>query len=304
MSFTEKEKGIREAESAKGSVILAEDLQLALKMKDIYPETLVESGLKFIRRDVDGDKYYFLVNHTSDMIDSWLMLNTEGKMVMMMDPLSGRKGIADASPINHKIQVRVKLKSGESVILRTYNTMVKDKNWIYQGLEKPQKKISGTWNLKFIQGGPEIPKEQNLKELVSWTELDDTSARKFSGTAIYHLSFSLVEKDRYDYVLRLGDVRESAHVWVNGKDAGILWSVPYEVRIGRFLKKGENILTIEVVNLMANRIRDMDRNKMIWRKFHEINFVDLNYKPFDASGWELQPSGLLGPVSLLPVELN
>ena len=28
----------------------------------------------------------------------------------------------------------------------------------------------------------------------------------------------------------------------------------------------------------------------------EINFVNINYKPFDAANWPLTPSGLLGPV--------
>ena len=33
----------------------------------------------------------------------------------------------------------------------------------------------------------------------------------------------------------------------------------------------------------------------------EINFVNINYKPFDAAGWPLAPSGLLGPVTLTPL---
>ncbi len=37
---------------------------------------------------------------------------------------------------------------------------------------------------------------------------------------------------------------------------------------------------------------------MDWKIFHEINFVDHNYKKFDASKWPLTPSGLLGPVRL------
>jgi hypothetical protein len=33
----------------------------------------------------------------------------------------------------------------------------------------------------------------------------------------------------------------------------------------------------------------------------EINFVNINYKPFDAAAWPLTPSGLLGPVTLTPL---
>jgi hypothetical protein len=49
---------------------------------------------------------------------------------------------------------------------------------------------------------------------------------------------------------------------------------------------------------MANRIRQMDQNKEQWRNYHEINFVNIDYKPFDASGWKPMASGLLGPVTI------
>jgi hypothetical protein len=101
-------------------------------------------------------------------------------------------------------------------------------------------------------------------------------------------------------VLDLGEVHESAHVWINGEDAGILWSIPFKTRIGKFLKPGKNEIRIEVANLMANRIKYMDEQKIPWRRYHEINFVNINYTDFDASGWKLQPSGLIGPVVITP----
>ncbi len=56
---------------------------------------------------------------------------------------------------------------------------------------------------------------------------------------------------------------------------------------------------MEVTNLAANRIADLDRRKVPWKQFHEINFVNIDYKLFDASGWPALDSGLLGPVRLL-----
>jgi hypothetical protein len=91
-------------------------------------------------------------------------------------------------------------------------------------------------------------------------------------------------------------VDESAHVWVNGKDAGIIWSIPFQARIGKFLRPGKNVIRVEVANLMANRIRDMDKKGIPWRNYHEINFVNINYKPFNAAGWKPMASGLIGPV--------
>ena len=64
-----------------------------------------------------------------------------------------------------------------------------------------------------------------------------------------------------------------------------------------------NTLEIEVTNLSANRIKDMDERKVNWKIFHEINFVNIDYKKFDASIWPLMPSGLIGPVKLISANL-
>jgi hypothetical protein len=61
---------------------------------------------------------------------------------------------------------------------------------------------------------------------------------------------------------------------------------------------------------MANRIAYLDRNNIEWKKFYNINFparLDENRNDqglFDASGWEPAPSGLVGPVSLIPQEIT
>jgi hypothetical protein len=66
--------------------------------------------------------------------------------------------------------------------------------------------------------------------------------------------------------------------------------------------QAHNMLTIEVTNLAANRIADLDRRGVNWKAFHEINFVNRDYKPFDASKWPLRDSGLIGPVQLVPLK--
>jgi hypothetical protein len=102
-------------------------------------------------------------------------------------------------------------------------------------------------------------------------------------------------------MLDLGDVRESARVRLNGRDVGTVWSLPMRLRVGTHLKAGRNVLELDVTNLAANRIRDLDQRKVSWKIMREINFVNINYKPFDAAGWPLTPSGLLGPVTLTPL---
>ena len=101
------------------------------------------------------------------------------------------------------------------------------------------------------------------------------------------------------YILDLGDVRETAKINVNGVNVGTLFAVPYKIDITEYIKEGENELAIEVCNLPANRIAKLDRDGVKWRKFKEINVVDLNYKNTLYDQWLPMPSGLCSDVKLL-----
>src|SRR5439155_7331123 len=129
-------------------------------------------------------------------------------------------------------------------------------------------------------------------------------AKRFAGTARYRIQFDAPRQSSDDWLLDLGRVCESARVRVNGQEVATLWCPPFQAHLGQFLKPGKNTLEIDVTNLAANRIADLDRRGVDWRAFHEINFVNKNYKPFDASSWPLRDSGLLGPVQLIPLSLN
>ena len=124
------------------------------------------------------------------------------------------------------------------------------------------------------------------------------------ATGLYSTNIQIPETNADDWLLNLGDVRESATVRINGVEVATLWSVPFEVRIGQYLKQGNNNLEIEVTNLSANRIADLDRNKIPWRKFKEINMVDLNYSKSTYDNWETLISGLNGDVKLIPLYSN
>jgi hypothetical protein len=55
---------------------------------------------------------------------------------------------------------------------------------------------------------------------------------------------------------------------------------------------------IEVTNLPANRIADLDRRGVKWRKMEDINVVNINYKKTLYNEWEPVPSGLASTVKL------
>jgi hypothetical protein len=103
--------------------------------------------------------------------------------------------------------------------------------------------------------------------------------------------------------LQLGDVRESAKVWLNDQYLGTLWSNPYQITI-KNLKKGKNSLRIQVTNSGSNRIKAKEARGESWKIFYEINMVSLDYKPFDASTLDILKAGLLEDPLLTPLEIS
>jgi hypothetical protein len=75
--------------------------------------------------------------------------------------------------------------------------------------------------------------------------------------------------------------------------------VPFVLDCQDALKAGKNTLRIEVTNLPTNRIADLDRKGVEWRKMKEINVVDINYKRTTYAGWAPVASGLNSTVKLV-----
>ena len=101
----------------------------------------------------------------------------------------------------------------------------------------------------------------------------------FSGEIQYRAVFHLPEDG--NYLLNLGRVGETADVMVNGKRAGTKILPPYEFDISDLVHKGENTLCITVSNTNVFERRDAFSKYLL-----------------------LEPSGLLGPLTLQRYEKN
>lgn len=320
MMFEDVSAGLAEYNTGKGSVLLAKGtegfpadsagLVHALEYKGIYRETLGDRGLKFTRRDHGNGKYYYIVNHTSRDIDTIVTINSTRRTVLLLDPQNGRMGTAAAPAMNpatgnnpvETASVRLQVPSGGALFVKTTDSSYAGTPaWDYFVPAGESILYGQEWTLSFTRGGPVLPGKRLLDEPGLWTGLPGDEMQHFSGSAEYATEFYIDRLTHDEYLLCLGDVRESARVRINGQDAGTAWSNPFSLKVGQHLREGTNILKIEVANLMANRIRYMDREEIEWRVFHDINFVSLFYTPFDASGQEALESGLGGPVRLLPL---
>ena len=155
------------------------------------------------------------------------------------------------------------------------------------------------WTLTFTEETPQVNQSYNLKQLQTWETLGD-AARITMGTGVYTTTVKLNKKQAVKrWIIDLGDVRESARVYVNGQLVGCAWSVPFTLECSGVFHQGKNEIRIEVTNLPANRIAELDRQGVKWRKMKEINVVDLNYKRTTYEGWEPVKSGLASTVKLV-----
>jgi hypothetical protein len=287
-------------------VLVGSDLATLLEEAKVPREPMADQGLWSVRRGRDdGGRDYFVVNRSKQAVDGWVTLGTPAASVVVMDPMfADRAGVAATRRgSDGSTQVYLQIKQGDSRVLRTFaDAAVSGRKWSYVEPAGEPITLSGNWHVHFVEGGPELPRDFETKELASWTTLGDDNAKRFAGTARYVLQFDAPAGGANDVMLDLGKVCESARVALNGQPVATLFCEPYQVDVGRFLKPGTNTLEVELTNLAANRIADLDRRGVQWKAFHEVNFVNKDYKPFDASKWPLRESGLLGPVRLTPMK--
>jgi len=153
--------------------------------------------------------------------------------------------------------------------------------------------IPGPWQVRFDPkwGAPD---KVTFDKLTSWTQHSEPGIKFYSGKATYRTTFTFEEKidRRKEYWLDLGKVEDVgiARVRLNGRDLGILWTMPFRADISDVLKPGRNLLEADVINSWRNRLVG-DRDLSQSRRYTKTN---ITIRP----EWKLLESGLLGPVTI------
>lgn len=97
---------------------------------------------------------------------------------------------------------------------------------------------------------------------------------RFSGTFRYETEFEWSGPSG-SVLLELGEVYETAEVWLNGEQAGVKLCPPYRLEIDGLVRQGNNKLVIEVTNTLVKDQHD-----------------------YLSAFAQQEPSGLMGPVRL------
>jgi len=285
-------------------VVVCGALGVALVQGGVAPERMFSKpGLMCIRRRLPDGTFYFIANPvTNSAVEGWVPLARVTRSAAILDPMTGGAGIARLRTAGETgTEVFLQLQPGESCIVRCFATEeARGQAWTYLGQPGLPVLLTGPWHIEFIEGGPELPAPLETSELRPWATFADPNLTRFAGTARYRLEFPAAPGAARQWLLDLGAVAQSARIRVNGQDRGTLLTRPFRLVVDS-LKESGNVLEVEVTSVAANRIRDLDRRGVKWKNFHDINFVGIDYKPFDASQWPVTDCGLIGPVTLAPL---
>ena len=299
---------VKKAVIGKGAFLLGDDLPQLLNEAKIKRETMVDDGLQYVRRSYKNGHYYFLSNTGKMPISSWVPLLVKEKNLLIFDPMTLNTGIAKTKWEKGSMQVFLQLQAGASCILQSTSSALKGNAFPYYTTNGQSKKITGKWTVQFLSGGPVLPVTKEVTNLGSWTDLPGEDVKNFSGTAQYSIHFSKPSFRGDHFLLDLGDVQESAEILLNGQKIAVLIGPVYQAVIPASQLKEDNLLQIKVTNGMPNRIADMEKRGVVWKKFYNTNFPSRLPQNrgidglFTATKWQPKASGLLGPVSIRAVE--
>ncbi|MEO6549577.1 MAG: glycosyl hydrolase [Ferruginibacter sp.] len=302
---------VKSASIGKGMFLIGNELQQLLAAARIRKEDMVEKGLAFNRRkNANGTNFYFIANRSNKKIEEWIPMAVKANSAALFNPMNAESGIGKLRKDSAGYtEVFMQLEPDESYIVQTSTNTLTGTSYPYTKLIGEPIQIAGEWKLQFLDGGPSLPASSTASELTLWTEMDGEIFKTFSGTAAYSAHFKKpISPGVKQYLLDLGKVYESARVFLNGNDLGSLIGPVFTIKIDAKELKPVNLLEIKVSNSMANRIIDLDKRKVVWKKFNNTNFPARLAQNrgadglFDASKWQPRVSGLAGPVTLTPIE--
>ncbi|MCO5234738.1 MAG: discoidin domain-containing protein [Chitinophagaceae bacterium] len=282
-----------------GKVFATQDIQYVLSELDIEPDfeyekSVPESQILFVHRKLPGLEFYWVNSRSDKERQTNLSFRVKGKAVEIWHPETGRREAVSYATENGRTKISLSLEPNDAifVVFRRNTTELSVtippiKETVLAALDEP-------WKINF-QKDRGAPASIMVNQLSSWTENPNNGVKYFSGTATYTRAINADDlwfKKDAGLWIDLGDVKNIAEVFINGKSAGIVWKKPFKVDVTSLLKPGKNKIEVKVTNLWVNRLIG-DQQPGVDKK---ITYTTMPFYQADAP---LLPSGLLGPVRIL-----
>jgi hypothetical protein len=259
--------------------------------KQAFPQAdvrIAQTNHAILFRHRSGEsEIYWLNNRSEQPTDAEISFRVTGKTPELWNAQTGTVEKVSYQIKEGRTIIPIHFESWDAVFVVFKENTDQSQNSLTQLKEVNATTIASPWKVSFGE------KNVNLTQLGSWSENTDNDIKYFSGTATYEntLAVSAINSGS-QYWLDLGEVKNIAEVWVNGKSVGLVWKKPFKLDISSALKVGDNTLTIKVTNLWVNRlIGDAQPETKVKTTFTTM--------PFYQANSPLLPSGLLTEVKLI-----
>ncbi len=285
----------------KGRVLVGDDVESLLVQAGVAREAMADAGVRFVRRLHPGGADYFLVNRGTAKVDGWQKLGTSARSAVLLDPLSPESTFAAT--------LRPGAASRERGVPAARSRRIAGPAHLDVGPRFGQPVVAcrgrgrpgAARGLVAARLRRRRPRASRVLRAARARVVDD--ARRPCGPALrwhrpLHVALRAPGRRRRRLAPRPGPGGGDGAGEAERSRPGRRLEPAVSPARRRMAPAGPNTLEIDVTNLAANRVRDLDRRGAAWKTFHDANVVNIDYKPLDASSWPLRDSGLLGPVTL------
>jgi len=295
---------------SQGVMIIDHPYQQAT-FQELVRDVELPEGIAYAHRRDSSYHIYFLANQTDKVQQFAARFRDADTVAVVYHPAENT--YTWSHDIKNKRAVDIKLAPYESVFIifgTRYNcvaltfvkesygrSVLRDEPIHAKDIKSASREVSSLamndsplWDISFRESGVKLQDQQ----LFDWSQHEDERIRYFSGHVRYTTTWKLKGKQvpKGRAWLSFPNVKDIAHVWINGKDCGIAWTAPYEVEITGALQKGKNTIEIEVVNTWHNALRGADQGKAPY----EGIWTNAKYR---TKGDQLLPAGLLAQPELI-----
>jgi len=296
-----------------------ESTEEILQRLRITPDFESDSSIRYAHRTVGNREIYFVSNKKPDQKTVACRFRTTTGTPELWDPMTGEtRPLSVYHIIGQQMEIPIDFDAYQSFFIVIDKSKPSNLTHVPGNTNFKKKSFylsfSGPWMVSFDPkwGGP---KQVVFDRLQDWTLRVEDGIKYYSGIAKYEKEFQIPEEfnreSSKEYFINLGEVYDMARVWINGKDMGVVWTDPFQLKITKALKPGINQIVIEVANRWPNRLIGDERLpddgikdgkwpdwflKKQARTSGRFTFTTANFYTRDSP---LLLSGLLGPVRIL-----
>ena len=283
----------------KGWLLQSMSLEEALRQLKIVKDIGLPEGspLLFTHRKTATDDIYFITNQSDEKLDVNVGFRIKDRQPKLWNAINGSiRKLPEYEAKENGTNVPLHFEPAESFFIVFSNEETNKNEGKNFPLMKIVMEIKNPWTVKFEASKRGPVKNISFDILQDWALHTNDSIKYYSGTAWYKNSFNGLKAGKNKrLLLDLGAVKNMATIKINGQLAGGLFTAPWQIDITDFVNEQNNLIEVEVVNLWVNRMIGDSKLPVDKRPTWLAN----NY--FNATD-PLQPSGLLGPVTIKLVQ--